>query len=79
VEWARAPPLTAAPAIRAVRLTAALRSVLTELTEKKKFAAKSSVKSRSDGNPKTGKTVLAVTSRLRPPTVKENGRRWRLS
>jgi hypothetical protein len=27
VEWAHAPPLTAAPAIRAVRLTAAPRSV----------------------------------------------------
>jgi hypothetical protein len=60
-------------------LTAAPRSVLTEQTEKKKFAAKSSVKSGPDGNPKTGKTVLAVTSRLGPRTVKEGCRRWRVS
>jgi hypothetical protein len=46
---AHAPPLTAAPAIRAVRLTAAPRSVRTEQAGKKKFAVKSSAKCRSNG------------------------------
>ena len=64
------PPLTAASAIRAVRLTAAGGRYVRRRSRSKKFAAKSSACDGSNGNPRTEKTVLAVTSRLGPAQIK---------
>ena len=69
MDWAHAPPLTAAPAIRAVRLTAAPRSVRTEQTEKKKITAKSSAKSGSGGNPKPNRKTANALGIDIPPTL----------
>src|SRR5580692_8422129 len=66
-----APPLTAAPAIRAVRLTAAPRSVRTKQTEKKKFTAKSSAKGGRTAL-KNRKNCARSHIPLGPPAVKQD-------
>ena len=67
MDWVHAPPLTAAPRYKGgVRLTAARGRYGRSKTRRRNLLLNRALRAGSNGNPKTGKTVLAVTSRLGP-------------